>query len=143
MFSGGKDSTEMLCGMIDKNMRIDEILTCDTGKEFPQMYEHIKQVEKYIKRPITILKADKTFNYYMFDHVKTKGKREGECGYGWCTGNNRWCTHLLKKVVTDRYLNQYKKEGYKIIEYHGIAFDEPERLNKNKEKNVVYPLNEW
>lgn len=44
-FSGGKDSTAMLL------MR-DYILFCDVGKEFPQMYEHIKKVNVYttIKR---------------------------------------------------------------------------------------------
>lgn len=44
-FSGGKDSTAMLLMMIEKGMQIDDIIFCDTGKEFPEMYEHIKQVE--------------------------------------------------------------------------------------------------
>lgn len=47
-FSGGKDSTAMLLMMLEKNMLIDEIIFCDTGKEFPQMYEHIEKVQKYI-----------------------------------------------------------------------------------------------
>jgi 3'-phosphoadenosine 5'-phosphosulfate sulfotransferase (PAPS reductase)/FAD synthetase len=47
-FSGGKDSTAMLLMMLEKNMPIDEIIFCDTGKEFPQMYEHIEKVQKYI-----------------------------------------------------------------------------------------------
>lgn len=76
-FSGGKDSTAMLLKMLENNMQIDEIIFCDTGKEFPQMYEHIKKVEDYIKRPITILKAEKSFDYYMFEHEKTKGKNNG------------------------------------------------------------------
>ena len=47
-FSGGKDSTAMLLMMLDKNMPIDDIIFCDTGKEFPQTYEHIEKVNKYI-----------------------------------------------------------------------------------------------
>ena len=47
-FSGGKDSTAMLLMMLEQNMPIDEIIFCDTGKEFPQMYEHIEKVQKYI-----------------------------------------------------------------------------------------------
>ena len=31
-FSGGKDSTAMLLKMIEKDMPIDEIIFCDTGK---------------------------------------------------------------------------------------------------------------
>ena len=73
-FSGGQDSTAMLLKMIEYNIPIDEIIFCDTGKEFPQMYEHIKKVEKYIKRLITILKAEKSFDYYMFEHEKTRRK---------------------------------------------------------------------
>lgn len=48
-FSGGKDSTCMLLMMLDQNMPVDEIIFCDTGKEFPGMYDHISKVEKYIR----------------------------------------------------------------------------------------------
>ncbi len=45
-FSGGKDSTAMLLKMIEEKIDIDCVLFCDTGLEFPQMYEHIDKVEK-------------------------------------------------------------------------------------------------
>ena len=64
-FSGGKDSTAMLLRMIEENMKIDEIIFLDTGVEFPEMYNHIKQVEEYIGRPITKLKDGHYFEYYM------------------------------------------------------------------------------
>ena len=91
-FSGGKDSTAMLLKMIEENMQIDEIIFCDTGVEFPAMYEHIRKVEKYIERPITILKSKYTFEYLMFDYVKTKGKNKGKKGYSWPDFRVRWCT---------------------------------------------------
>lgn len=87
-FSGGKDSTAMLLMMLEKNIAIDEIIFCDTGKEFPQMYKHIDKVRDYISKygmEITVLKNDKTFDYYMFEHIKTKGKNKGSRGYGWAT----------------------------------------------------------
>lgn len=139
-FSGGKDSTAMLLRMLEENMQIDEIICCDTGKEFPDMYEHIKKVREYIKqkynKDITILKSDKSFDYYMFDHIKTKGKNKGEKGYGWTTMGIRWCTTVLKNQIIDKHLRQYKQEGY--IEYIGIAYDEPARIKDKK-----YPLIEW
>ncbi|HHV43019.1 MAG TPA: phosphoadenosine phosphosulfate reductase family protein, partial [Clostridiaceae bacterium] len=46
-FSGGKDSTAMLLRMIEEEWKIDEIVFCDTGMEFPAMYRHIGKVEKY------------------------------------------------------------------------------------------------
>ncbi|MBR8702115.1 hypothetical protein IX317_001640 [Fusobacterium sp. DD29] len=141
-FSGGKDSTAMLLIMLKKGMKIDEIIFIDTGMEFPEMYEHIKQVEKYIKRKITVLKSEKSFEYYMFEHVKTKGKNKGQKGYSWPDFRNRWCTQALKKQIIKNYLKT-KYKGFNIIEYHGIAADETKRLQKNKEKNIRYPLNEW
>ena len=97
-FSGGKDSTAMLLMMLERKMPIDEIIFCDTGKEFPQMYEHIAKVEKYTGITVTRLKADKSFDYYMFDHVKTKGKHKGKKGYGWSNMLCRWCTAALKQA---------------------------------------------
>jgi len=54
-FSGGKDSTAMLLMMIEKGMQIDEIVFCDTTKEFPQLYKHIENVKQYINMQCTIL----------------------------------------------------------------------------------------
>ena len=47
-FSGGKDSTAMLLRMLEENMQVDEIIYCDTYKEFPQMYKHIEKIKKYL-----------------------------------------------------------------------------------------------
>jgi len=139
-FSGGKDSTAMLLKMIEENMQIDEIIFCDTGVEFPAMYEHIRKVEKYIKRPITILKSKYTFEYLMFEYEKTKGKNKGSKGYSWPDFRNRWCTQILKKQVISQYLSKYKE----VIEYHGIALDEAHRADKNNDgRNIKYPLIEW
>ena len=139
-FSGGKDSTAMLLRMLEEKMPIDFILYCDTGKDFPDMIEHIEKVKQYIKqkydKDITVLKSDKSFDYYMFEYEKTKGKNKGKKGYGWATMRCRWCTTLLKNKIINDFLKQFKEEGY--IEYVGIAYDEPKRV-KDKE----YPLVNW
>lgn len=140
-FSGGKDSTAMLLLMIEKNIKIDEIIFLDTGMEFPAMYQHIKQVERFIDRSITILRAEKSFEYMMLDYEKQRGKNKGQKGYSWPDFRNRWCTSYLKKQVIKKYLKKYK--DYEIVEFHGIAVDEVKRLEKNNEKNVRYPLAEW
>ena len=75
----------MLLMMLEHNIPIDYVIFCDTGKEFPAMYKHIEKVEAYTGLEITRLKAPKSFDYYMFDHVKTRGKNKGKCGYGWPT----------------------------------------------------------
>lgn len=136
-FSGGKDSTAMLLMMLEKGMIIDDIVFCDTGKEFPQMYEHIDKVEKYIGRKITILHGDKSFDYYMFDLVKVQGNRIGEKGYGWPDMKARWCTRVLKIQPLDRYM-----KGKNFIRYIGIAYDEPKR-HQNIGLNTRHPLYDW
>ena len=140
-FSGGKDSTAMLLMMLEKDIKIDEIIFCDTGKEFEGIYNNISKIEKYIGRKITRLQPERSFDYWMFDHVKTKGARKGTKGYGWPVGGARWCTKALKQQTIVRYLKKYKSVG--VIEYHGIAVDEQNRLNKNNDKLIKYPLVDW
>lgn len=60
-FSGGKDSTAMLLKMIEEKIDINCVLFCDTGLEFPQMYEHIDKVERETGIHITRVKAENPF----------------------------------------------------------------------------------
>lgn len=140
-FSGGKDSTAMLLKMLEKNMRIDEIIFINTQAEYPAMYEHISKVEKMINIPITKLEFKESFEFYMLKYQKKKGEHKGE-SYGWCGSDCRWGTTFKKEIF-----KKYIKENYSnvIIEYEGIAADEQERFSKNKDKKwtVKYPLVEW
>lgn len=45
--SGGKDSTAMLLMMLERGMRVDEVVSADTGMEFPAMDKHLRRVEEY------------------------------------------------------------------------------------------------
>ncbi len=139
-FSGGKDSTALLLKMLESNMQIDEIVFCDTGVEFPEMYRHIERVKKYIDLPITTLKSKHTFEYLMFDYEKRKGKGKGNKGYSWPDFKNRWCTYLLKQQLINQHLKRYDT----AIEYHGITIDEAYRADKNQDgRNIEYPLIKW
>ena len=139
--SGGKDSTAMLLMMLERNMPVDLILFCDTGMEFPAMYEHLDKLEKYIGREIIRIQSEKTFLYYLFEHrPKRKIRENGKnnlCGYSWPGPQMRWCTSHMKTYVIDTYLRKLSKE-YEIIHYVGIAADEKERV-----KTLCYPLVEW
>ena len=62
-------------------MPVDVILFCDTGLEFPQMYEHLDKVEQYTGRAITRLKPPHSFEYFFYEYSperKTLGHRAGE-----------------------------------------------------------------
>ena len=72
--SGGKDSTAMLLRLLEENRPVDLILFCDTGIEFPQMYEHLDRLETYIGRPIVRLKAAHDFEYTTFTTTPRNGR---------------------------------------------------------------------
>ena len=57
--SGGKDSTAMVLRLIEEKWPLDLILFCDTGLEFPGMYEHVRKLEKSISIPVVWLKNEK------------------------------------------------------------------------------------
>ncbi len=151
-FSGGKDSTAMLLKMIEKGMQIDCILFCDTGLEFPAMYEHIAEVERYIGREITKIKYKDGFEYLMFEKPIKRGanssvvKKYGPHlnGYGWAGPRMRWCTQRLKDTPREQFLRGIKA-NYNVIEYIGLAADEGYRLQRkaNQRPNHVHPLVAW
>ncbi len=138
MLSGGKDSTAMLLMLmlIEKNYQIDEIVFSDTGMEFPQMYSHLDKLENHIDMEITRITPPKSFEYWMFDHIKTKGKHKGKVGYGWANGRANWCTKQMKTWGTTKYLKARYGDDYQ--ELIGVAFDEFKRLDNDEQK--IYPL---
>ena len=136
--SGGKDSTAMLLMMLERGMPVDEILFCDTGIEFPAMYEHLNRVEQYTGRKITRLKAKHDFYWWFWCNQKVKGKTAGQFGMSWPGFKSRWCTKRLKTQVSSNYL----QSAGEYIQYIGIAADEPKR-HRNIPDNVRHPLYDW
>lgn len=138
--SFGKDSLAMLLKLIFDGCPLDEVVFYDTGKEFMAIYDTRDKVLPLLReRGITYteLHPDKPFDYLMFEHpVKKRGTNIiHKYGYSWCGGVCRWGTSAKLKA-----LEQYCKDA---IEYVGIAFDEPLRLDKERKGNKVFPLNDW
>ena len=80
-FSGGKDSTAMLLRLLELGEPIDEVIFCDTYKEFPQMYKHIEKIKKVVEDAgikFTTLKGEKSFDYYMFEHKPKRKNNQNE-----------------------------------------------------------------
>ena len=148
-FSGGKDSTAMLLGMLEKGERIDEVMNCDTYKEFPEMYRHIEKIKTLCESreiKFTTLQNPQTFDFLMFEkEIKRKNPElEGLKGYSWAGPRQRWCTARLKIDIIETYVRQLK-EKYNVIQCIGIAADEQYRLERkgNQQEGQRYPLNEW
>ncbi len=151
-FSGGKDSTAMLLRMLEEKMPVDVILFCDTGLEFPALYDHIRKVERDIGREITTVRCEEDFEY-LFAHKQIKRKPRSRNaqkygidrdGYSWAGPKLRWCTEVLKNRPREQYL-QKLREDYEVLEYIGIAADETHRINRkcNQKDGARLPLVEW
>lgn len=149
-FSGGKDSTAMVLRMIELGEHIDEVVCCDTYKEFPAMYRHIEKVKKVVEAAgikFTMLRAEKSFDYYMFDYVPKRRQANYKIeysGFSWASPQTRWCTSVLKKRVIEKHFKQLFKQ-YNVIQCIGIAADEGYRLERknNQADGHRHPLVEW
>ena len=150
--SGGKDSTAMLLRLIELGEQIDEVIFCDTYKEFPAMYKHIEKLRVVVENAnikFTILKNEKSFDYMLLEYrpKNPKGfynKYKNLKGRSWATNQVRWCTKEMKMKVINKHLRELKKQ-YNIIQCVGIAADETARLERksNKERSKRLPLVEW
>lgn len=141
----------MLLRMIEEHIPIDCVLFCDTGLEFPEMYEHIAKVERETGIPISRVQAEETFEYIMLDKsVNRKAdspivRRYGDVpGLGWPGPKMRWCTNRLKTQPRERFVKAFQPY-YEIKHYVGIAADELYRMERknNQNPNHVHPLIEW
>lgn len=139
--SGGKDSTAMLFMMKERGIPVDKILFFDVGKEYPAMYEHLKKVKNCIGQEIEHIVQERTFEYWMLEHVRLKGKWKGVHGYGWPNYLNRWCTSIFKTDPLKKIKTKYPGASF----FMGIAKDEEHRTDRNKKisENICYPLVEW
>lgn len=141
--SGGKDSTALLLWCLEKGEQFDEVIYFDTGWDYPEMVEHLQQLQQDINVPITRVTAAHSFDYYFSDYERSKGKLKGVHGYGFCDSLSRWCT-TLKTFSIEKYLKE-KYPGEQICHLIGIAADEPKRIKQDKLQAglVRYPLIEW
>lgn len=149
-FSGGKDSTAMLFGMLERGIPIGDVVFFDTGWEFPEMHDHIKLVEEKSGLKVTVLAPPVPFDYIMLHKkvIEKKTTKVKRIGYGWPSDLRRWCTRLKINTI-QRYLKGMAcVQGRQSIKMHiGFAFDEIDRAHKEEQKNTVFetgfPLIEW
>ena len=145
-FSGGKDSTAMLLMMLERGWPVDDIIYFDCGDwEFPQMREHIEQVERHIGQKITRLYDARGFEYWMYQHERITKNGQKLIGKAWPTIFNRWCTGQ-KRDVLEKYYTQFRDGGMML--YIGFAADESARSKQKAQTRRPwvkrrFPLIEW
>lgn len=127
----------MLLLILEKNLPLDEVVFFDTGMEFDAIYNNRDRVAKLLHEKgikFTVGGLKKPFEDYMYNHPHEARDGSIKAGYGWCGGLCRWAT-TFKTAFIEGYLK--KKTDYEVIQYVGIAIDEPERLERLKESEMI------
>ena len=141
--SWGKDSLYMLLRLIEEGAPINEVAFYDTGMEFQAIYNTRDAVLPLLKErniKYTEFKPKRPFVYDMLEKL-VKSKNGDHFGYSWCGGSARWGT-TWKRRALDAHAKKYSDQGYTVIQYVGIAADEPKRIKKLTAQKIA-PLAKW
>ena len=123
--SGGKDSTALAVYMRDRIKDV-EYFFCDTGKELPETYEYLDQLEKYLGRPIARLNPDRTFDFWL------------DMNNNYLPSSQmRWCTVNLKLKPLEAFIGTDP-----AVNYVAIRADEADRKGLDQKANIktVFPF---
>lgn len=145
-FSGGKDSTAMVLRMIERGDRLDEVVFCDTGMEFPSMYGHVAEVREAVEAAgvrFTALRNPEGFVRLLCEKPVPSRKYGEHPGYGWPRAYARWCTKHLKQKPMAALGREREAEFGEVQWCDGLAFDEGERILRRQNAGKRHPLTEW
>lgn len=126
--SFGKDSLAMLLLLLERNIRLEEVIFYNSEMEFNAIYDirdRIKPVLEQRGIRFTEVKPDAPFLYYMLEKPVNSKKNGFHLGYRWCGGKCRWGTKLKTNALDGIALDA-------DVHYVGIAADETARLEKLK-----------
>jgi 3'-phosphoadenosine 5'-phosphosulfate sulfotransferase (PAPS reductase)/FAD synthetase len=130
--SGGKDSAALAIYLRKKHPELDlEYYFCDTGKELPETYTLISNLENYLGKKIIHLNAAPDSPEDSFDHfVKVYG------GY-LPSSNARWCTKKLKLEPFEQFVGDDP-----VVSYVGIRGDEDREGYISRKPNIqsIFPF---
>jgi 3'-phosphoadenosine 5'-phosphosulfate sulfotransferase (PAPS reductase)/FAD synthetase len=130
--SGGKDSAALAIYLRHKHPELQiEYYFCDTGKELPETYTLISNLENYLGQKITRLEAAEESPEDSFDHfVKVYG------GY-LPSSSARWCTKKLKLEPFEKFVGNEP-----VVSYVGIRGDEDREGYISRKTNIqsIFPF---
>lgn len=133
--SFGKDSIATILLAREHNEPLDEIVYCevmfdkDISEELPEHRDFIynKAIPKFESwgYKVTVLRSEKTYKD-IFYRVKKRGNYIGKI-YGFPPTMRCWANGDLKMIPIREY---WKTQPEDVMQYVGIAIDEPARLDR-------------
>lgn len=130
--SGGKDSTALAIYLRNKYPDLNiEYYFCDTGKELPETYSLLNNLESFLGKKIEHLLAAPNSPQNPFDHFINLYS-------GFIpSANARWCTQKLKLEPFEKFVGDDP-----VISYVGIRGDEDREGYISKKSNIqsIFPF---
>lgn len=133
--SGGRDSAALAIYMREQHPELDiDYFFTDTGKELPEVYEFLVQLEGYLGKPIRRLNPDRDFDFWLkqFNNFLPSAQ-------------SRWCTRQLKLRPFEQWVRPLLDNGATVYSYVAIRADEEYRegyASKHDSLIVRLPLKE-
>lgn len=145
-FGGGTNSTAMLCGFRERNIRPDFISFADTGAEMPHTYEHVAAMQAQVKawwgQPLHVVHKLREGKFEGLENECLRGAKLPALAYG-----SRACSVKYKHEPQNRMMKARMKERGIKIGTRAIGFDagEAHRVKPSTDKWATnwYPLVEW
>ena len=143
--SFGKDSLAMIIKIKELGLPLDEVIYCDIkfddeiSGETPEMAGFIPKAEKILKDKFNITVKHLTYKRTFKEQFYTKKQKGNHVGdnYGFPYVIGAWCNSRLKIYPINEYLRTIKEP---VIQYVGIAYDEPKRYERLDHDTRIAPL---
>lgn len=139
-YGGGTNSTAVLIGMFERNIRPDLILFADTGSEKPNTYIHLESVQHWLKSvnfpPIVIVRNNLpkgVIDESLYGECLRLGTMPSKT-FGYSTCSMKWKVEPQRKYIK----NWMNNTGVKHFQ-HVIGFDADEEHRSKK----VSPIREY
>jgi 3'-phosphoadenosine 5'-phosphosulfate sulfotransferase (PAPS reductase)/FAD synthetase len=131
--SGGRDSAALAVYMRQTYPEIDaQYFFTDTGKELPEVYEFLVNLEGFLGKPILRLNPDRDFDFWLKQYNNFLPSPQA-----------RWCTRQMKIKPFEDWVKTMLDEGDTVYSYVAIRSDEEYRegySSKKERLHVSLPL---
>jgi hypothetical protein len=154
-FGGGTNSTAMLCGFRERDIKPDLICFADTGGELPHTYEHVATMSakclEWWGMEIEIVRKLYRGEFEGLEAECNRGRRLPSLAYGF-----KGCSVKFKGEPQDRRIRQWmdaggvklirKAIGFDLSEAHRMRekYDKPQPIGgRGRQFLVWFPLIDW
>lgn len=129
--SGGRDSAALAVYMRHHHPELDiEYFFTDTGKELPEVYQFLGNLEGFLGKPILMLNPDRDFDFWLKQYNNFLPSAQ-----------TRWCTRQLKLRPFEQWIRPMLDSGTIVYSYVAIRADEEYREGySSKHDNLIVKL---